>query len=113
MCDNHIKLSVVVENKPPMLHNVSLEALTKMSDDNIRTNAGGVYNHELYFASLTPDDTEPSERMMKLIDGSFGSEKEMWNEIIEAGLGIVGSGLPPFLCTGAMCHSARFSNFSA
>lgn len=85
------KLNSLIERRP-MLHNVSLEALTKMSDDDIRTNAGGVYNHELYFASLTPDDTEPSEKMMKLIDGSFGSEKEMWDEIIEAGLGIVGSG---------------------
>ena len=34
------KLNALIERRP-MLHNVSLEALTKMSDDNIRTNAGG------------------------------------------------------------------------
>lgn len=85
------KLNALLK-KRPLLHNVSLEALTKMSDSDIRTNAGGVYNHELYFASLTPDYKEPSEKMQKLIDDSFGSEKEMWDEIIEAGMGLVGSG---------------------
>ena len=30
--------------------------------------------------------------MQKLIDDSFGSEKEMWDEIIEAGTGLTGSG---------------------
>lgn len=85
------KLNALLERRP-MLHNVPLEALTKMTDEAIRTNAGGVYNHELYFASLTPDYAEPSPKMKNLIDESFGSEKEMWDEILEAGMGIVGSG---------------------
>ncbi|MCM1024082.1 MAG: superoxide dismutase [Prevotella sp.] len=85
------KLNALIRNRP-MLHNVPLEALTKMSDEDIRTNAGGVYNHELYFSSLTPDYKEPSQKMRQLISDSFGSEKAMWDEIIEAGLGLVGSG---------------------
>ncbi|MDE7279331.1 MAG: superoxide dismutase [Oscillospiraceae bacterium] len=85
------KLNALLK-KRPMLHNVPLEALTEIADEDIRTNAGGVYNHELYFSSLTPDYKEPSEKMQKLIDDSFGSEKEMWDEIIEAGTGLTGSG---------------------
>lgn len=85
------KLNGLLE-KSPLMQNVPLEALTKTEDGAIRTNAGGVYNHEFYFSSLTPERTEPSEKMMKLIENAFGSEKEMWGELISAGLGIVGSG---------------------
>lgn len=85
------KLNSLIKNRP-MLHNVPLEALAEMSDEAIRTNAGGVYNHELYFSSLTQDYKEPSQKMQRLINDSFGSEKEMWDEIIEAGMGLTGSG---------------------
>lgn len=85
------KLNALLK-KSPTMQNVPLEALTKMSDKDISTNAGGVYNHELYFASLTPDYKEPSEKMSRLIQNSFGSEKEMWNELISAGMDLTGSG---------------------
>lgn len=85
------KLNALIK-KSPLMQNVPLEALTKMEDGDIRTNAGGVYNHELYFSSLTPDSKEPSEKLKRLIEKCFGSEKEMWGEIIAAGMGIVGSG---------------------
>lgn len=85
------KLNALLK-KSPLMQNVPLEALTKTEDPDIRTNAGGVYNHELYFASLTPDSTEPSEKMRSLIKNCFGSEKELWDELISAGLGVVGSG---------------------
>lgn len=85
------KLNALLK-KSPLMQNVPLEALTKTDDADIRTNAGGVYNHELYFTSLTPERTEPSGKMRSLIEGCFGSEKELWDELINAGLGVVGSG---------------------
>lgn len=85
------KLNALLK-KSPTMQNVPLEALTKMSDKDVSTNAGGVYNHELYFSSLTPDYKEPSEKMSELIRNSFGSEKEMWNELISAGMDLTGSG---------------------
>ncbi len=85
------KLNALLKSSS-LMQNVPLEALTKTSDEDIRTNAGGVYNHELYFSSLTPGGSEPSEKTRRLIEKSFGGEKEMWGEIIGAGMGIVGSG---------------------
>lgn len=85
------KLNALLKNSS-LMQNVPLEALTKISDEDISTNAGGVYNHELYFSSLTPGGSEPSEKMRRLIEKSFGGEKEMWGEIMGAGLGLVGSG---------------------
>ncbi len=85
------KLNSLLKNSP-LMQNVPLEALTKMEDSDIRTNAGGVYNHELYFSSLAPDRKEPSAEFKKLIKHCFGSEKELWDELIGAGLGIIGSG---------------------
>lgn len=85
------KLNALIKQSPTM-QNVPIEALTKMSDKDVSTNAGGVYNHELYFASLTPDYKEPSEKMSRLIQNSFGSEKEMWNELVSAGMDLTGSG---------------------
>ncbi len=85
------KLNALLK-KSPLMQNVPLEALTKTEDADIRTNAGGVYNHELYFTSLTPERTEPSGKMRGLIENCFGSEKELWGELINAGLGVVGSG---------------------
>lgn len=85
------KLNALLK-KSPTMQNVPLEALTKMSDKDVSTNAGGVYNHELYFSSLTPDYKAPSEKMSGLIRNSFGSEKEMWNELVSAGMDLTGSG---------------------
>lgn len=85
------KLNALLKNSP-LMQNVPLEALTKVKDEDISINAGGVYNHELYFSSLAPNGKEPSPKMQELIKKGFGSEKELWGEIISAALGITGSG---------------------
>ncbi len=94
--DKHYKgylsrLNAILE-KSPLMQNVPLEALTKMGDRELRRNAGGVYNHEMYFGSLTPEYSEPSERISGLIRDAFGSEKELADEISDMGMGIDGSG---------------------
>ena len=94
--DKHYKTYLdnlnAILSKRPLMQNVPLAALTKMADEELQRNAGGTYNHELYFNSLTPDYKEPSEAMRKFITDSFGSEKEFNNEISDAGMGINGSG---------------------
>lgn len=76
----------------PLMQNVPLECLTKMDNADIRNNAGGVYNHELYFASLTPGGCGPSKELQEKINECFGSMDELEKKLIEAGMGIIGSG---------------------
>ena len=53
--------------------------------DGVRNFGGGVYNHELFWKSLSPEKKQkPSEDFMKKIErdfGSFDSFKEAFNEV--------------------------------
>ncbi len=94
--DKHYKtyldrLNAILE-KHPLMQNVPLEVLTKMGDEELQKNAGGTYNHELYFSSLTHDYKEPSADMLELIEKSFGSMKEFYDELIGTGASVNGSG---------------------
>ena len=85
------KLNEMLENSP-LMQNIPLEGLTKIDDEDIRTNAGGIFNHELYFSSLTPNYREPAGRLKKKIEESFGSVPEMLKKLAEAAMSIKGSG---------------------
>ena len=76
----------------PLMQNIPLECLTKMDNAEVRNSAGGVYNHELYFSSLTPGGCEPSKDLQGKIKECFGSQEELEKKLIEAGMQIVGSG---------------------
>jgi len=59
----------------------------------IRNNAGGHYNHSLFWEILSPTPkTVPTGRLAKEIDGIFGSLDELKIRIKNAGLGQFGSG---------------------
>lgn len=85
------KLNKLLENRP-LMQNIPLETLTKMEDEAIRNNAGGVYNHELYFSSLTPNYRKPAGRISKQIEKDFGSLEALEEKLADAGMGITGSG---------------------
>lgn len=85
------KLNELLKDKP-LMQNIPLEGLTKINNEDISTNAGGVYNHELYFSSLSPRGGSPAQDLRDKITSSFGSLKELEAELIEAGKSIVGSG---------------------
>lgn len=85
------KLNELLKDKP-LMQNIPLEGLTKINDKDISTNAGGVYNHELYFSSISPRSGEPAKHLRDKITSGFGSLKELEAELIEAGKSIVGSG---------------------
>lgn len=85
------KLNELLKDKP-LMQNIPLEGLTKINNEDISANAGGIYNHELYFSSLSPRGGAPSQHLLNKITSSFGSLKELEAELIEAGKSIIGSG---------------------
>lgn len=85
------KLNKLLEDRP-LMQNIPLETLTKMEDEAIRTNAGGVYNHELYFSSLTPNYKKPSGRLSRQIEADFGSVEALEEKLADAGMNVTGSG---------------------
>jgi len=65
----------------------------KSYDDKVRNNAGGVFNHEIYFKLITPDGSKaPVGNLKKDILEKFGDFGKFKDEFTEAGLGRFGSG---------------------
>ncbi|MGC5744467.1 superoxide dismutase [Chryseobacterium sp. NFX27] len=59
----------------------------------VRNNAGGHYNHELFWTVLTPvKNTQPSEKLTKAIMETFGSMDAFKEKISKAGADRFGSG---------------------
>ncbi len=59
----------------------------------VRNNAGGHYNHELFWTILTPEkNTQPSARLSKAINESFGSMDALKEKLSKAGADRFGSG---------------------
>jgi len=68
-------------------------ANTKKFDMKVRNNAGGVYNHDLYFATLSPKGGgQPTGDLAAAINASFGSFDNMKTQLNNAGLTRFGSG---------------------
>ncbi len=83
------------------LHGLTLEELlTKLNElpqsaqTAVRNNGGGVYNHQLYFSTLTSPNTETkiSSALQDAIDRDFGGFDKMIAELKQAALGRFGSG---------------------
>lgn len=69
-----------------------LSGISKQSPA-IRNNAGGHYNHELFWTILTPEkNTQPSEKLAKAINQSFGSFDAFKEKMSKAGANRFGSG---------------------
>lgn len=58
----------------------------------VMQNGGGVLNHELYFAGMCPCRREPSRAVLKKIESSFFSLEKWYEEIIQCGKSVFGSG---------------------
>lgn len=71
------------------------EILTGMDMNNsaLRNNAGGFYNHTLYFGTMSPNGGgQPSGALAEAINKDFGSFDELKNKLAEAGGKQFGSG---------------------
>lgn len=82
-------------------HGLTLEELlTKLNElpqaaqTAVRNNGGGVYNHQLYFSTLTSPNSETkiSSALQDAIDRDFGGFEKMIAELKQAALGRFGSG---------------------
>lgn len=82
-------------------HGLTLEELlTKLNElpqaaqTAVRNNGGGVYNHQLYFSTLTSPNSETkiSSALQDAIDRDFGGIEKMIAELKQAALGRFGSG---------------------
>ena len=59
----------------------------------VRNNAGGVYNHDLYFRTLRPGPASvPAPALQKTIDRDFGGTAELKTAMKNAAMGQFGSG---------------------
>jgi superoxide dismutase, Fe-Mn family len=68
-------------------------ANTKKFDVKVRNNAGGVYNHNLYFANLSPiGGGQPTGELAAAINAAFGNFDDMKTQLNNAGLTRFGSG---------------------
>lgn len=84
----------------PKLGQWSLEQMTRdwarLPGDiriDVRNNAGGVYNHALYFQSLTPPrDIGPDAMVLSAIDRDFGSLSDFWRTFRYLAMKQFGSG---------------------
>ena len=59
----------------------------------IRNNAGGYYNHNIYWNSMSPDGGgDPGGALASAVESAFGSADELRKEMTNAGIGRFGSG---------------------
>jgi Fe-Mn family superoxide dismutase len=87
--------------KLPQFEGLSAEQiftrLDEISDESlratVRNNGGGYYNHNLYFAHLSPNGGgEPQGELVRQIEKDFGSFANLKEQLSAAGMGRFGSG---------------------
>ena len=83
----------------PRLQSMSLEQLLRNVNRlpaSIRTavqnNGGGVYNHNFYFDSMSPEQSIPTGILERALVASFGSLQSFASQMAAAAAGIFGSG---------------------
>jgi superoxide dismutase, Fe-Mn family len=73
-----------------------LQNLSQIPEDKrnaVRNNAGGHYNHSLFWVWMSPDGGgEPEGELRSAIDSAFGSFEEFKNKLKATGVGQFGSG---------------------
>lgn len=101
--DRHLQTYIDNLNKiiavNPALENISLPRLIKMSGrlpkklgNELRNNAGGVYNHRFFFDIMTPIKKIPDEQLLNDINKRFCSFENFKSEFKDAALSVFGSG---------------------
>ncbi len=77
------------------LENLAVEDIIKnvsKYSEIVRNNAGGHYNHSLFWTILTPKKSEPSNRLIKAINEQFGSLENLKTKLMEEATKRFGSG---------------------
>ena len=82
----------------PEYKNLSLEVIIKKSHDipkdmEINRSAGGVYNHEMYFESLSPNPAEPvNSAFWNAVDADYSRREDFYEDIADVANKVFGSG---------------------
>jgi Fe-Mn family superoxide dismutase len=63
-----------------------------MSNSDIRNNAGGYYNHNFFFETLTANGGEATDEILEAINKDFGSYDEFKKQFYESSTKLFGSG---------------------
>lgn len=89
----------------PKYQSWSLRSLVAYSDSfppalrkNIKNYAGGVYNHYIYFNSMTPNGRIPTQKLMTRIRNSFGTFENMKSAIYTNASANFGCGYTWLVC---------------
>lgn len=101
--DKHLKTYVDRLNEAlspyPMYHTWNLEMILANINElpeqirrSVWENGGGVYNHQLYFDSMTSRSTSPSPAFQQAVISSFGSMAQWKNTMKNAAVTLFGSG---------------------
>jgi Fe-Mn family superoxide dismutase len=85
------KLNKATENTPLIDQPLESIILSK-PDQAIYNSAAQVWNHDLYWQSLSPDGTRPGKELDTLIERSFGDRSKLEQRLKDAALGQFGSG---------------------
>lgn len=94
-------LNAALSEAPKKMQEMTLEELILYTSKdlehyrNIYNNAGGVYNHEMYFENMTPRKgtiAGVSRAFLNAIEREYGSVEEMLTKLADAALKVFGSG---------------------
>jgi Fe-Mn family superoxide dismutase len=83
------KLNELISSRTPL---EELVKNIKGKNDKVRFNAGGAYNHQLFWNMLSPEKTKPNDTLQELIDKKFGSMDKFKEKFLEKATTIMGSG---------------------
>lgn len=92
--DNLNKLLLGTDLEAEDLEKIILQTFGDVNRVAVFNNAAQIYNHDFFWKSLRPTSVsqEPSEKLMELINKSFGSLENFYAEFKAAALGQFGSG---------------------
>jgi Fe-Mn family superoxide dismutase len=78
--------------KEPVANARTLEDVVRNSSGKVFNNAGQAWNHDFYWQSLSPKNSQPSAAMRKALEKDFGSYEAFCDKLAAAANGQFGSG---------------------
>ena len=86
------KLNKEIKNKSGVMDLEEIIKSINKFDDKVRNNAGGAFNHALFWKMLSPKKQLPKGEILKKINSDFGNIKKMKDEFNQAAKDRFGSG---------------------